>query len=273
MPTAEVNGATLSYEEVGDAGPLCLVINGWPGVDHTYLRPGLDRLGGILRLVYYDHRGNGGSRQAPIDDLTVEQLADDAAALAAHLSPDPVLVLGHSQGASVAQEMALRHPERTAGLILVSATPGELGMMEDLADTLDLTPVPVEVDILQRVPPASDEELAATMRGLAPYFARQPDVGDPEALFGGATFNAEAARRWMQSLTFWSAFDRLNRLESPVLLLTGAQDAICPPQQAERIGRQTPNAELVVLEGAGHVPWVEEPEAFVAAVEDWLARR
>ncbi len=269
MPTAEVNGTQLYYEALGE-GPVCLVVNGWPGVDHTYLRPGLDRLAGTLRLVYYDHRGNGRSRGAPVDTLTLDELADDAAALAAEISPDPVLVLSHAHGGAVAQELALRHPERVAGLILMAATPGELGMEEDLADTLDDTPVPVEVEVLQRVPPATDEEWAATMRGVAPYFFRGPEDANPEALLAGVTYTAEAARQWMQALTFWSAFDRLNGVSVPALVLVGRHDVICGPAQSERIARRMPNARLVVLEESGHLPWMDDPDGFLAAVQEWL---
>lgn len=270
MATADVNGTQLYYEAIGE-GPVCLVVNGWPGVDHTYLRPGLDRLAGSLRLVYYDHRGNGRSRGAPLDTLTLDQLADDAAALAATIGPDPVLVLSHAHGGAVAQELALRHPERVAGLILMAATPGELGMEEDLADTLDDTPVPVEVEVLQRVPPATDEEWAATMRGVAPYFFRRPEDADIEAFLAGVTCNAEAARQWMQALTFWSAFDRLAGVTSPALVLVGRHDVICGPAQSQRIARRMPNADLVVLEESGHLPWIEDPAALVAVVDGWLS--
>ena len=123
MPAVDVNGTTLHHERIGD-GPVCLVMGGWPGVDHAYLRPGLDPLGERLALVYYDHRGTGRSGRPSPDSITVEQLADDADALAAALGAGRVLVLGHFQGASVAQELALRHPGRVAGLLLVSATTG-----------------------------------------------------------------------------------------------------------------------------------------------------
>src|SRR5438270_449553 len=82
--------------------------------------PGLDLLGSRLRLVYYAQRGHGRSGRPAVDTLTIEQLADDAAALAARLDGGPVLVLGHFHGASVAQELAVRHPERVAGLVLVA---------------------------------------------------------------------------------------------------------------------------------------------------------
>jgi len=80
-----------------------------------------------LRLVYVDHRGNGRSGRPPLETITIEQLADDAAALARHLGDDRVVVIGHSFGGFVAQELALRHPLLTTALILVDTTPGQLG--------------------------------------------------------------------------------------------------------------------------------------------------
>ena len=271
MPAAAVGGISLHYEVLG-AGPTCLVIPGWPGADHTYLRRGLDRLARRLRLVYYDHRCHGRSGCPSPDGITVEQLADDAGGLAAALGEESVVVLGHFHGASVAQELALRHPARVRGLILVGATAGELGSDESLVDDLDTPPTPVEVDVLQRVPPATDDELAVTLGALAPYFFAERADQDPQAVFAGSTFRARAAIRWMQALGWWSAVDRLPQLEAPALLVVGRHDVFCPPAQSERVRRRLPRSELVVLDGGGHLPWVEEGETFAAAVEAWLDR-
>lgn len=268
MPTASVNGTDLYYETLGD-GPTCLVAHGWPGADHTYLRPGLDRLAEHVRLVYYDHRGNGRSAGPPLDALTMERLADDADVLAAHLGARRVLVLGHFHGASVAQELALRHPERVAGLILVAATPGELGMLESLSDAFDDTPKPPEVDVLERVPPETAEEWAATMKALAPYFFHG-SASEAEALFARTTFNAEAARRAMVSLAWWSAVDRLGEVDAPVLVVAGRHDVFAGPRQSQRLARQIAQAELSVFEDSGHVPWLEEADAFFPLVETWV---
>lgn len=269
LATAAVNGTTLAYEVVGE-GPPCLVLHGWPGADHTYLRPGLDALSGFLRLVYYDHRGSGHSGGAAPDPFTVEDLADDAVALADHLGEDRVLVLGHHHGTMVAQELALRHPERVAGLVLVAASPGELGKQEDLADTLDAPPPPPEVEVLQRVPPATDEEWAATMQALSAFFFHRLDLAEQVAPFARTTFRADATVQAMLVLNWWSAVDRLGELTAPILLLAGRHDVFSPPQQGERIAKRAPGARLVVFEESGHLPWVEEPDAFVATVRAWL---
>lgn len=271
MPEAAVNGTVLHCEMLGD-GPLCLVVPGWPGVDHTYLRPDLDRLAERLRLVYYDQRGHGRSARPAPDPMTLEQLADDAGALAAAQGAGPTLVLGHFHGASVALELALRHPALVSGLVLVAATPGQLGAAESLADGLAAAPSPPEVQVLQRVPPASDAELQATMGALVGSFFHDPAVADAGRLFAGAAFDARAAVQMMQPLHWWSAVDRLGEIRVPALVIAGGHDVFCPPSEAERIRRGVPSADLVVLEASGHLPWVEEPDAFDAAVHGWLDR-
>src|SRR5439155_19360205 len=86
------------------------------------LREGLDPLGDLLRLVYYDHRGNGRSGRPPVETLTLAQLAADADALRAHLGLEKVAVLGHSYGGCVALQYALRYPRRLSHLFLVGTT-------------------------------------------------------------------------------------------------------------------------------------------------------
>jgi proline iminopeptidase len=259
MPTAAVNGATLEYEETG-TGPTCLVVPGWIGVGHEYLRPGLDCLAPHLRLVYYDHRA----------EFTVEQAADDAAGLAAAVDPGPVVLLGHHAGGSVAVEAALRHPDRVAGVILVGATPGELGKGESLADAFEAPPTPPEVEVLQRVPPGSDDELQATMHGVEQFFFHR--LGRPEAgtIFARASFSAAVSRDAYMPLAWWSAVDRLATLGPPVLVVVGRSDVFNSPFQSARISRNVPRATSVVLEESGHLPWIEEPGAFAATVSGWL---
>ena len=270
MPTAELNGTTLHYETSETAGRPCLVLHGGLGADHNYLRPGLDRLGNRLSLVYVDHRGHGqGGRTS--EPPTVAQLADDAAALAVHLGHHRVVVLAHSWGGAVAQELALRHPERVAGLVLVASTAGELGADESLLDDMG-PPLPVEVDILTRVPPATDEELEATVLALGPYYLRSGDAAAAADVFARCRFDAAAMVRSMQALAAWTAVDRLGAVTAPALLVGGRHDVFCPPEQLARMARRMPRAEVVLLEESAHLPWLDEPDRFFAMVEGWLDR-
>lgn len=269
MLIADVNGRTLAYELAG-SGPACVVLPGWPGVDHAYLRPALDPLGSRLRLAFLDHIGTGQSGQLPpAEPCTMEQLADDAAALGAVLGDGPAVLLGHHLGAAVALEAALRHPDAVSGVVLVGGTPGQLGGNESLTDSMGEEPTPVEVEVLQRIPPATDEELAVTMQALSPYFTyRSP--APPEGWFAACSFASAAAGAMMMASAFWSAVDRLGDLSVPALVLVGRHDAVHGPHESSRIAANLPGASLVFLEDSGHLPWLDEPDAFTAAVIDWV---
>src|SRR5919202_362609 len=77
-----------------------------------------------------------------------------------------------------------------------------LGRDESLADD-PVPPAPVEVEVLQRVPPATDEEWAATMAALAPFWFRHPERFEPASLFAGTIFNAQAVAHSMWALASW----------------------------------------------------------------------
>ncbi|MDQ6617929.1 MAG: alpha/beta hydrolase [Actinomycetota bacterium] len=267
MPILEVNGTTLAYELVG-TGPACVVLPGWPGLDHAYLRPALDPLGSRLRLAFVDHSGTGSS--GPLaEPCTMEQLADAAASLALTMGDGAVVLLGHHLGAAVALETALRHPDAVSGLVLVAGTPGQLGAGESLGDSLGEEPTPIEVEILQRVPPSTDDELAATMQALSAYFThRSPPP--PEGCFAACSFAAAAAGPMMMASGWWSAVDRLGDITVPALVIVGRHDVVHGPYESTRIASNLPGARLVVLQDSGHLPWLDEPDAFTAAVIDWL---
>jgi proline iminopeptidase len=271
MSTATVNGTNLYYEQIG-AGPPALVLHGGLGLDHTPYR-GLDALADRLRLVYYDHRGNGRSERIAPDTITMERLADDAAALATRLEATPAVVIGHSYGGFVAQELAIRHPEQVAALILVDTTPGQLG--ESDAPGEDQGPPP-PAEWLEAVSsaPRDDAEFAAGLRALLPYYlADRASLPAVEAAVSRIVFDAAAANRSMEVLAGWSAADRLSAIRVPTLVVVGRHDLIASPAQARRIARRIPDARLVELEHSGHFPWLEQPDRFLQVVREWIGEK
>lgn len=271
MALARVAGTTLFHLEVG-AGVPCLVMHGGLGVDHTQFREGLDPLGDVLRLVYYDHRGNGRSDRTDAATLTLDQLVADADALRAHLGFERTAVLGHSYGGCLALRYALRFPERTSHLLLVGTTaawdyPGEIA-----AALAARAPSPGVVDAF--LSPASDEaafargqNLVAACLGLHAY-----DPDRVERVFASTAWSPVACARSRALMADCDVAGRLGEIAAPTLVLAGRHDFFCPPPQAERLRRGIPRAEAVFFERSGHYPFVEEPEAFRAAVRGWLAR-
>ena len=262
MPEAHVNGATLFYEVDGD-GPPCFVVHGGLGVDHTLYRRSLMPLAADLQLVHYDQRCNGRSTGAPLDSVTIEQLADDLVGLADSLGIERFIVIGHSYGGYVAQEAALRHPGRISHLVLVSTSPGQLG--KDETDYQGPPPPPELVALMGSFAEAGDD-MEAVMRKLLPWYLHSARVEDVEPLTAGTVYSLAVMFQGFAVHAAWSTVDRLHGIDSPTLVVAGRHDVFTSLPQAERIARRIPDAELVVLEEGGHFPWLDQPEPFFEAV-------
>jgi proline iminopeptidase len=270
MPVAHLNDTELFYVEVGEGLP-CLVMHGGLGGDHSSLHPWLDPLGDVMRLVYYDHRGNGRSGRPRSESITFEQLCADADALREHLGFEEIAVLGYSFGGFVALEYALRYPERISHLILL-----------DTAPTFDYEE---EIEANARRKGATQEQLEALdasaedegeswrlWKVIEPLYFCTFDADLAERVMGKTVISVEAADAGDAIIEGWDLTPRLCEVSAPTLILVGRDDFVCPPSQAKIMHEGIPNSELAVFENSGHFTHVEEPEAFFDAVRGWLRR-
>lgn len=274
MEVVDVDGAPLHYlvDGRGDGVPV-LVLHGGLGLDHTLYARTLAPLAARRRLIHFDQRANGRSVPADVASITMERLADDVIALADHLGIERFVAFGHSYGAFVAQELALRHSDRLAGMVLVSATPGQLGTGE-VEDEHGVGPgMPPEViAMVSGPPPSSDDEMASGMSALLPAYFHRPDRLDLAAMEDGTVFRAAAMVRGFEVLSSWSSVDRLAQVRAPTLVLAGRHDVFTAWPQAKRIASRVPRARVEIFEDSGHFPWLEEPDRFFPLVDDWLSR-
>lgn len=180
------------------------------------------------------------------------------------------VVLGHSFGGFVGQELALRHPASVGKLVLVATTPGQLGLDEDPEEGPG-APLPDEAaDLLSSVP-VDDHALAEGLRRLMPWYLHRADVGEVASMMAETVFSRDAMVRGFQVLASWSTVDRLHRIAAPTLVAVGAHDVFTSPPQARRLTSRIPGSHLIELTDSGHFPWIDEPEAFLSAIHDWLA--
>jgi len=272
MPTAGVNGTQLFYQETG-AGTPCLVMHGGLGMDHTYLHPTLDPLGDDLRLIYYDHRGNGRSARHSGDELTLDQWVADADALRAHVGVERVAVLGHSFGGCIGLEYALRFPARVSHLLLIDTIPA-LNYWDEIDANIARRQPSASARAAWGSPPTDDAGLANWLASVGELYVHPQSDPDLLATVMARTTFAHAA--WARSVeVFNHDYDvtgRLGEITVPTLIVVGREDFVCPPSQAAIMRDRIASAEMAVFERSGHFPFVEEPDAFFSTVREWLAR-
>jgi pimeloyl-ACP methyl ester carboxylesterase len=259
MPQAAVDGISLYYERQG-AGEPVLLIQGMSGTHLAWGDAFLAGLGDDVEIVTYDHRGVGTS--TPQDQpFAITQLADDAAGLLDALEWERAHVLGISMGGMVAQELALRHPQRIRTLTLGCTYPG--GAQAQLAD-------PALIQELAGALLSGDRELALRVGFAANLSAAHvADEAHFEPFHAMATAVPVAVpviMMQMQAVMGHDTSARLESIEAPTLVVHGTEDRMLPVANGELIARLIPHARLELLEGVGHMFWWEQPERSAALV-------
>lgn len=273
MPNVQLNGTEIFYTQAGVGEIPCLVMHGGLGCDHTYMHPWMDALGDTFVLTYYDHRGNGRSGRPSTQTLNFAQFAADADALRVHLGAEQIAVMGSSYGGFIAQEYAIRYPDRVSLLVLMDTAPTFDYKDDVLFHARRKGATPEMLAALEALQPETDQEMADLMKLIGPLYYYNFDQALADAAMGKTIYCGSAAKRGFELLEGWTTLDRLGGVKAPTLVLVGRDDYITPPEQSERIQAAISDAELVVFEQSGHMPHLEEPEAFFAAIRGWVKRK
>ncbi len=274
--TFETPDATLYYEVTGSgAAPPLVIVNGGPGFDHTYLHlsTAWDAEGARRPVVFYDQRGNGRSvGKHPNQAQNLKAEIDDLEALRVRLKLDRMDLLGHSWGGYLVMAYAALHPERIAHLVIVdSAAPR-------IKDTLfrfdDFYPDGVE---RQNGFAFADEigDPAATAASIHEYLGMLfYSTERRDAFLAGMSrdaYNRAVNAAVYADLDRYDLNPELAKFRFPTLVLTGRFDINVAPAVAYRIHQAIPGSQFRVFERSGHMPFYEQPEEFVAVLDEFLA--
>lgn len=260
---AQTDGAQLHYEIAGKGDPVLLIMG--LGMASTAWWRTVPVLAKRLRVITFDNRGAGRS-DAPRGPYTLRQLAADAVAVLDAAGEEQAHVYGFSLGGMIAQELALRNPERVIKLVLGATTPG--GRHHELPDKDTLgflerrTKMPTEEAVWASIPynygPNTRLEHADRIAAdIAQRLLFPPSTDGYKAQLGAA---------WR-----FDAVDRLAEVNAPVFVLHGSEDRMIPVSNGSRLAEALPDARLQILEGAGHLYPTDAPEAD-REVLDFLAR-
>ncbi|WP_432482645.1 alpha/beta fold hydrolase [Kineococcus esterisolvens] len=262
--TIAVHGGThLEVLQDGAGEPLVLVC-GTSQSQHLWA-PILPPLTGRYRVTTYDHRGIGGSARGS-GELSAASLAEDLNTLLAGLGIARAHVLGWSLGSVVAQELAIRHPDRVGSLVL-AATWGRTSTYQQAVFTA-----------LRHPWRTGDRAAALTALGIA--YSRELLASDAyatmgqqlEPLFPVGEQMATVVEQWDVDLAH-DARDRLGAVTAPTLVVAGEQDLLTPPEEGRAVAELIPGARFELLTGPGssHAALMERPGDFDEIVLGFLA--
>jgi pimeloyl-ACP methyl ester carboxylesterase len=254
-PVATPGGANGNARSAATA-PLVLV-HGYLGGRGQWTELA-SALAGLFPVITIDLPGFSGAAhaQAPstIDDFAESVIAELDAG---HV--DRFLLLGHSMGGMIAQEIAHRVPRRVERLVLYGT--GPLGRMPDRFETLEES-----LDRLDR-----DGVESTARRIAATWFVRgEHDPGFPLVSRIGAMASAAAARSALHAMAAWDGRAHLPALTMPSLIIWGDEDRSYRWHQVEALWSGLGNGSLAVVPGASHAVHLEKPEIFTAILKDYL---
>lgn len=285
------DGVRLFYLVEGDGPQTLVVVHGGPGFSLESVRADFAPLTRSRRVIYYDQRGNG--RSSLIDDperLAVSHHIADLEAIRRRFGLERMNVIGNSWGGLLASYYAAAYPGRLERLVLDVPAAPTADLMRQMSARIDTR----SRDWLSAV---DRERLRILFQARSWLEARDPlatchDFGrlllriyafDPAASrpFRGSLCAGppEVVRRslWVNNMIIQSLgeFDlrpEVRRVTAPTLVIHGVNDVI-PLASSREWAASYPNARLLLLRHSGHLAHVEEPAAFMAAVEDFLAGR
>jgi proline-specific peptidase len=275
MTTVSIRGVSLFVKVLGQGYPL-LLMHGGPGLDHTTLLP-FRRLADQFTLIFYDHRCNGRSNNAPVTSMTWENLTADAEALRQRLGFDQWAVLGHSFGGMVALEYALRYPQSLSHLLLLD-TCGDIRWVQQNAPELlakrGYSPATVKTAERFFNGQIAPHEMIPAARKLAgAYYHHLSPLQIPHELVMALRMKTRPEAfifGFGQLLKGWTVMNRLGEICVPTLVIAGRDDFQFPPEHQAALAAGILNARLEIIERAGHNAHSERPTEVIGAVKKFV---
>ncbi len=265
MPQVRVGDRSVYYEIHGQGdGPPLLLVTGMAGTCRGWLPLQVPDFSKQHRTLIFDHRGVGGSEDAG-GDLSTALLADDTAALLDALEVERANVLGAFMGGMVAQQLALRHPDRVERLVLVGtyARPdAKRRLLLQQWRELALAGMPIELMIRERLLwTLQDETLEQQdlIEAMVQFFTRD-----------GAPFSIELFARQCEACSRHDVADRLREIRQRTLVVCGLHDQLTPPKFHRELADEIPDAHLVTIAYGGHLVMAESAEHFNRSVLQFL---
>jgi pimeloyl-ACP methyl ester carboxylesterase len=264
MPKVRVNGIDLNYIEVGAGDPLLLIM-GFGG-DHLAWGFQTPVFAERFRVIAFDNRGAG---QSDVPDVayTTRMMADDAAGLLDVLGVERAHVLGVSMGGMIAQELTLSHPQRVRSLQLHCTLARPDRYMDALIESWRT--------VRTKVTPEEWMRIVALWLFSPTTYVERPEFVEAVIQTGIANphpFTLTGFLRQGDAVRSHDTLARIGTLRAPTLVSVAEDDILVPPRFSRALAAAVPNAQLRVIDRAGHCFFWERPDVFNTMCLEFLAK-
>jgi len=261
VESVPVGDISIACRVLGQGDPIVLIM-GYGSTMDMWDPRFLDNLSAKYKVVIFDNRGMGNTT-APPGNFSIAQFANDTAGLMAALGIEKAHVLGWSMGSFVAQELAIRYPEKVNKLILYAGDCGgkeavmpSSQVLRDLSNTSG-SPEERGMRLFDLLFP---KDWLSKQPAFYKWFPLPKETSLPENM-----------QRQVQAIAAWpGACDRLGSIKSPVLVVTGREDVIAPPENAFILAQRINVSWLVQFDGAGHGLMYQYPDRLAKIVTDFI---
>jgi pimeloyl-ACP methyl ester carboxylesterase len=264
MPKVRIGDIEMFYVEMGSGDPLVLIMG--MGGDHLAWGFQIPSLAERYRVIAFDNRGVG-QTDAPDHPYTAQMMAEDTRGLMDALGIEQARVVGVSMGGMIAQELALRHPDRVRALHLGCTLARPDAYLRAL--NASWRSVRTQVD------PATAYRVIGSWLFAAVTYNERPEF--VEMIIQNALANPYPQPltgfvHQSEAVATHDTLDRLADIRCPTLVSVAEEDILVPPRFARQLAAGVPGARLELVLGAGHVYFWERPEVFNALCLDFFSR-
>jgi 3-oxoadipate enol-lactonase len=258
MPTITVRGINLYYELHGSGEPLLLIQGlGLDCANWVYQIPVLSQR---YQVIVFDNRGIGRT-DVPEGNYTTDEMAAEAIALLDHLEIPQTHVLGFSMGGFIAQVLAFRYPERVKQLVLVSTAAKLPAVTQQILQSwlrMLQEKVRPETRIRSQLPWLFTNRFFENSQQVDELIRLSLQYPYPPTVAGFAGQVAACVAHDIQQ--------QLHQIIAPTLVLVGAEERLIPLERSQFLAERLPNAELKIVQEAGHNFFWERPELLNQAI-------
>jgi len=270
----DIGDAELYVETEGEGIPVVL-LHGGPGGTHHYFHPHFSHASDFAQVIYYDQRGCGLSDYEPGEGYTIQQAVNDLENLREALDLEQWVVMGYSYGGLLAQLYATKFPESLAGLVLVSSM---VSLNVELEPTRQYDYISEEeqewMQEINQMPDLTREQRMFNryLNGdwKRQFFYRPSKERIAEMARYEWVHDSELRHGIIESVYPLELEGDFDHFQVPTLILEGKWDLTWNTDKPEVIQSIHPNAEMVIIDQAGHNPFADQPETFFAELKNFI---